>query len=167
MTPNTPQPSFVAMLLRRRYWMLAIILTLAVWAGLALAMRPSNDYASRPYGLTTGIENSALDLLFQLRDARHPELRQRGPSEPITIIEIDDATIKASKVRIQKWPRDLYARLIRSSQPGRGFSHWPGCLSQRRRRRRGRRQSRGPKTDQVDYRSRKRGPRDENVRRRF
>ena len=100
------------MLLRRRYWMLAIILTLAVWAGLALAMRPSNDYASRPYGLTTGIENSALDLLFQLRDARHPELRQRGPSEPITIIEIDDATIKASKVRIQKWPRDLYARLI-------------------------------------------------------
>src|SRR6185295_17878006 len=98
MTSNAQQPSFVAMLLRRRYWMLAIILTLAVWAGLALAMRPSTDFASRPYGLTTGIENSALDLLFQLRDARHPELRQRGLSEPITIIEIDDATIKASKV---------------------------------------------------------------------
>jgi adenylate cyclase len=92
--------------------MLAIILTLAVWAIVALAMRPSQDYASRPYGLTTGIENSALDLLFQLRDARHPDLRQRGLSEPITIIEIDDATIKASGVRIQKWPRDLYARLI-------------------------------------------------------
>lgn len=107
------------MLLRRRYWLAASLLTIAIWAALALAMRPLRDangtYASRPYGLTTGVENSALDLLFQLRDARHPELRKRGEAEPITIIEIDDATIKASGVRIQKWPRDLYARLIDSA----------------------------------------------------
>ncbi|HEY6047241.1 MAG TPA: adenylate/guanylate cyclase domain-containing protein [Pyrinomonadaceae bacterium] len=103
--------------------MLAIILTLAVWAGLLLAMRPAKDadgsYASHPYGLTTGLENSALDLYFQLRDARHPNLRARGPQEPITIIEIDEASIKASNVRLQKWPRDWYARLIdRASQGG-------------------------------------------------
>lgn len=70
------------------------------------------SYATYPYGLTTGLDNQALDLLFQLRDARRPELRTRGEHDPITIIEIDDATIKTSGVRIQKWPRDLYARLI-------------------------------------------------------
>jgi len=70
------------------------------------------SHATYPYGLTTGLDNQALDLLFQLRDARNPQLRTRGEREPITIIEIDDATIKASGVRIQKWPRDLYARLI-------------------------------------------------------
>ena len=115
-TPATHKSSFLSLLLGRRYWLLATLLTVAVWAGLSLAMRPLPDadgsYASRPYGLTTGLENQALDLLFQLRDARHPALRQRGSGEPITIIEIDDATIKASRVRIQKWPRDLYARLI-------------------------------------------------------
>src|SRR5260370_24946492 len=112
----TRKTSFVSSLLLRRYWVLAILLTLAVWAGLALAMRPLKDadgsYASHPYGLTTGLENHALDLFFQLRDARHPNLRQRGLSEPITIIEIDEASIKASNVRLQKWPRDWYARLI-------------------------------------------------------
>lgn len=111
--PTTKKQSFISSLLRRHYWVLAALLTLAVWAGLALAMRPLKDAdGSYPYGVTTGLENNALDLLFQLRDARHPNLRQRGLSEPITIIEIDDATIKASRVRIQKWPRDLYARLI-------------------------------------------------------
>ena len=119
----TSKPSFVAVLLRRRYGVLAIILTLAVWAGLSLAMRPWKDadgsYASRPYGLTTGLENSAVDLFFQLRDARHQELRRRGLTEPITIIEIDEASIKASNVRLQKWPRDWYARLIdRASEGG-------------------------------------------------
>jgi len=119
---STNKPSFISILLRRRYWVLAIILTLAVWAGLSAAMRPLRDsggsYASFPYGLTTGLENHALDLFFQLRDARHQELRQRGLTEPITIIEIDDATIKASRIRIQKWPRDLYARLIDRASVG-------------------------------------------------
>ena len=119
----TRKISFVSSLLRRRYWALPMLLTLAVWAGISLAMRPSLDsggsYASYPYGLTTGLENHALDLLFQLRDARHANLRQRGLAEPITIIEIDDATIKASHVRIQKWPRDLYARLIDRARVGR------------------------------------------------
>ena len=46
-------------------------------------------------------------------------MRTRGEREPVTIIEIDDATIKTSGVRIQKWPRDLYARLIdNASQRG-------------------------------------------------
>src|ERR1700687_3663555 len=119
----TRKTSFVSSLLRRRYWALAMLLTLTVWAGISLAMRPSLDssgsYASYPYGLTSGLENHALDLLFQLRDARHANLRQRGLAEPITIIEIDDATIKASHVRIQKWPRDLYARLIDRARVGR------------------------------------------------
>jgi len=85
-------------------------------------MRPIKDadgsYATYPYGLTTGMDNQALDLLFQIRNARHSELRTRGDREPITIIEIDDATIKASGVRIQKWPRDLYARLIDTASQG-------------------------------------------------
>jgi adenylate cyclase len=115
--------SFVPNLLRRWYWVLAIVLTLVVWVGLALAMRPLKDadgsYASHPYGLMTGLENKALDLFFQVRDARHQNLRSRGLSEPITIIEIDEAAIKASKVRLQKWPRDWYARLVdRASEGG-------------------------------------------------
>lgn len=85
-------------------------------------MRPLKDasgsYASYPYGLVTGVDNDSLDLLFQLRDARNPQLRTRGEREPITIIEIDDATIKTSGVRIQKWPRDLYARLIDNASQG-------------------------------------------------
>ena len=88
-----------------------------------MAMRPLKDasgsYASYPYGLLTGFENQALDLLFQLREARRPETRTRAEREPITIIEIDDYTIRRSNVRIQKWPRDLYARLIdHASQNG-------------------------------------------------
>ena len=115
--------SFVPYMLRNWYWGLAILLTLIVWAGLALAMRPLKDadgsYASHPYGWMTGLENQAVDLLFQLRDARRPNLRSRGLSEAITIIEIDEAAIKASKVRLQKWPRDWYARLIdRASEGG-------------------------------------------------
>ncbi len=115
--------SLVPYLLRRWYWVLATVLTLVIWVGLALAMRPLKDadgsHASHPYGLMTGLENQAIDLFFQLRDARHPDLRSRGLTEPITIIEIDEAAIKASKVRLQKWPRDWYARLIdRASEGG-------------------------------------------------
>jgi adenylate cyclase len=113
---------FVPSLLRRWYWALAIVLTLAIWAGVSLAMRPLRDSdgskASYPYGIMTGLENRALDLLFQLRDVRRPNLRTRGLAEPITMIEIDDASIKASKVRLQKWPRDLYARLVDRANAG-------------------------------------------------
>lgn len=122
MSPDK-KSSFILTLLKRRYWLLALLLTLAVWAGLSLAMRPFRDrdgsYASHPYGLTTGLENQATDLLFQLRDVRNPGLRTRGQQEPITIIEIDEASIRASNVRLQKWPRDWYARLIdRASEGG-------------------------------------------------
>ena len=113
------QHSFIHTLLRRRYWLAAALITVVVWLAVSLLMRPVKDangsFASYPYGLTTGLDNQAIDLLFQLRQARRPEVRARGGREPITIIEIDDATIKASTVRIQKWPRDLYARLIDSA----------------------------------------------------
>lgn len=115
--------STVTNLLRRWYWLLATILTLCVWVGVTLAMRPLTDadgsHASYPYGLITDLDNKALDLLFQLRDARQPNLASRGMREPITIIEIDEESIRASKVRLQKWPRDWYARLIdRASEGG-------------------------------------------------
>jgi len=129
-TPSVPEASkspgtkhsLIYNLLRRRYWLAAALITLIVWAVLSALIRPVKDasgwYATYPYGVTTGLDNQALDLLFQMRDARRPELRTRGQQEPITIIEIDDATIKASGVRIQKWPRDLYARLIDSANQG-------------------------------------------------
>jgi len=111
-----------AHLLSRWYWALAVLLALAVWLGLALALLPRKDadgnYASRPYGLNTGLENKATDLLFQLRDVLRPALRTRGTSEPITIIEIDEQAIKASDVRLQKWRRDWYARLIERASKG-------------------------------------------------
>src|SRR5919198_5450389 len=92
--------SLLSSLLRRRYWALAAGLTLAVWACVALAMRPLREagggYEENPYGLTTPLENRALDLLFQLRDARHTETREHGLKEPITIIEIDERTLRAS-----------------------------------------------------------------------
>ncbi|HEX6626125.1 MAG TPA: adenylate/guanylate cyclase domain-containing protein, partial [Pyrinomonadaceae bacterium] len=62
--------------------------------------------------------NRALDLLFQLRDAMHPETRRRAPSEPITIIKIDEASIRQSNVRLQRWPREYYARLIDRAREG-------------------------------------------------
>ena len=116
------RPSFLSHLLRRRYWALAVGLTLAVWASVALAMRPLREadggYEGNPYGLTTSLENRALDLLFQLRDARHHELRGRGLQEPVTIIEVDERAIRASNVRLQKWPRDWYAKLIDRAREG-------------------------------------------------
>ncbi|HST52633.1 MAG TPA: CHASE2 domain-containing protein [Pyrinomonadaceae bacterium] len=114
--------SFVSNLLRRRYWALALSLTLVVWLAVALAMRPLREegggYEANPYGLTTSLENRALDLLLQLRDARHTEIRGRGLSEPITIIEVDERAIRASNVRLQKWPRDWYARLMDRAREG-------------------------------------------------
>jgi adenylate cyclase len=94
----------------------AAALTLAVWGVLALGMRPLRDvsggYGASPYGLVTPLENRAPDLLFQLRDARRRDSRGRGLAEPITIVEIDEQSIRASNVRLQKWPRDWYARLV-------------------------------------------------------
>jgi adenylate cyclase len=110
-------------LLRRWYWVLTILLTLAIWGALALASLPIEDragsYATRPYGVMSGMEESALDILLQLRDARHHELRERGMNEPITLVEVDEESIRESKVRLQKWPRGWYARLIdRASEGG-------------------------------------------------
>jgi adenylate cyclase len=109
-------------LLRRWYWVLTIILTLVIWGGLALALKPVEDragtYATRPYGFMTGMEDSALDILFQLRDVRQPELRERGKKEAIVIIEVDEDSIKESNVRLQKWPRSWYARLIDRAAEG-------------------------------------------------
>src|ERR1700682_5193733 len=120
--PLAKKKSFGSYLLSRWYWALAIFLAAAVWLGLALALRPSKDtdgnYASSPYGLNTGLENKATDLLFQLRDVLRPGVRARGLSEPITIIEIDEQAIKASGVRLQKWRRDWYARLIERANKG-------------------------------------------------
>ena len=104
-------------LLRRWYWLLVLVLTLLVWGAIALALRPSADdggsYVSRPYGYMTGLEDSALDLLFQLRNTRQKGLQARGLAEPITIIEVDEDSIRESNVRLQKWPRNWYGRLIR------------------------------------------------------
>lgn len=114
--PFIKEDSLVTYALRRRYSVVAVLLTCAVWACVALLMWPLKDadrsYTSYPFGLTTELENRSLDLLFQLRDARHPDMRARGLNEPISIIEIDEASIKTSQVRLQKWPRDWYARLI-------------------------------------------------------
>jgi adenylate cyclase len=121
--PLLTENSLVMYILRRRYWAFVISLTCAIWVLLAFLMYPLKNsdgtYTSYPLGLTTEWENRALDLLFQLRDARHPGLRARGQSEPISIIEIDEASIKVSRVRMQKWPRNWYARLVdRASEGG-------------------------------------------------
>ena len=104
------------------YWLIAILVTVIVWMVLALCLWPLKDadgsYASSPYGLTTNLENKAVDLLFQIRDATNPERRVQGLKEPITIIVIDEESIKASKVRPQKWPRTWYAKLVDSASKG-------------------------------------------------
>jgi hypothetical protein len=64
--------------LGRWYWVLAILLTVGVWLAVGLALYPlpgaDGKYASSPYGLNTGLENIATDLLFQLRDVRRPSI---------------------------------------------------------------------------------------------
>src|SRR5205807_4248548 len=52
------------------------------------------SFASNPYGLSTTLENKALDLLFQLRDVMRPDRRTLGLNEPITLIVIDEASIR-------------------------------------------------------------------------
>jgi adenylate cyclase len=120
--PLAKKKSFASHLLGRWYWAVAVLLAVGVWLGLALALRPLKDaegsYASRPYGLSSELENKASDLLFQLRDVTRPGLRARGQNEPITIIEIDEQAIKASNTRLQKWRRDWYARLIDRASKG-------------------------------------------------
>ena len=85
-------------------------------------MRPMRDvdrsYSTRPYGLTTALENQAVDLLFQLRSWRQKDLRERGKREPIVIIEIDDSSLHAVGLRAQNWPRSNYARLIDKASEG-------------------------------------------------
>jgi len=98
------------------FWLLAASLTAVIWAAAALALRPAEDadgsMTSRPYGWTTGLEDSALDLLFQLRDALRPGLRGRGMQEPIVLVAIDDDSLRAAGLRAQNWPRSDYARLV-------------------------------------------------------
>ncbi len=114
--------AFFSDLLRWWYWLIAILVTFTVWVVLALSLWPLRDsdgsYASSPYGLTTNLENKAVDLLFQLRDVLNPNRRGQGLKEPITIIVIDEESIKASKVRPQKWPRAWYAQLVDSASKG-------------------------------------------------
>ncbi|MFL6209162.1 MAG: CHASE2 domain-containing protein [Pyrinomonadaceae bacterium] len=110
-------------LVRRWYWVLALMLSLAIWGALALAMRPMADangkITSYPYGLVTSLEDFGLDFLFQMRDVLHPDMRERGRGEPITVIGVDEATIHAANIRLQNFPRSYYARLIeRASQGG-------------------------------------------------
>ncbi len=104
------------------YTALALLLTLFIWFLLSQAMDPRPDldgsFASHPYGLTTALENQATDLLFQLRDLRHPESRQRGHEEPITIIGIDEGSLQSAGLRAQNWPRSNYARLIHRASEG-------------------------------------------------
>ncbi len=114
---------FIAYALRRWYYALALALVIAIGGLLALVMRPTPDagglsYATRPYGLTTGIENIAVDLLFQMRDVWRKDGRERGRNEPITIIEIDDKTIGAAGVQTQKFSRTAYAPLIERASLG-------------------------------------------------
>jgi len=118
----TRYKSFSSYALCHRYWLLSTILTLLVWGGLAYWLRPQREldgsFATYPYGLGSSLENRALDQLFLLRDALHASKRIRGQYEPITIIEIDEGTIRESGVRLQKWRRDWYARLIERASLG-------------------------------------------------
>ena len=100
----------------RGYGLLCAGLTLLLGALLILGLVPIRDgdgtYTSRPYGLSTGLENRALDLLFQLR--------RSGPraSDPVVIVGIDDEAVRAMGVRAQNWPRSLYARLVDAAHEG-------------------------------------------------
>ncbi len=110
-------------LLREWYWALAIGLAVVIWGALVLAMYPMTDangkFTSYPYGLVTPLEEFGLDILFQMRNVAHPDRLERGQKEPITIIGVDEATIRAKKYRLQNWPRSYYAQLIdRASQGG-------------------------------------------------
>jgi len=104
------------------FWALAALLTAAIWALTALALRPAPDpdgsLTTRPYGWTTGLEDSALDLLFQLREATAPSSRGRGLQEPVVLVAIDDAAVRAAGIRVPSWPRSDYARLVELASQG-------------------------------------------------
>lgn len=108
-------------LLRRRYVLLAAIVTFALWLVVALGLYPlksaDGTYSHYPYGLLTRLENQGVDLLYQLRDALHPEREEQARREPITIIAVDDRSIKLSEKRPHLW-RELYARLIDVANEG-------------------------------------------------
>ncbi len=121
--PKQRKASLASTLLRQWYWAVALGLSLIIWGALTLAMRPMTDangkFTSYSYGLFTSLEESGLDFLFQMRDVLHPEQRERGLQEPITIIGVDEDTIRTSSIRLQNFPRSYYARLIdRASQGG-------------------------------------------------
>lgn len=120
--PPKRKVSIASYLLRHWYWALALGLSLLIWGALTLAMRPMTDangkFTSYSYGLVTSLEESGLDFLFQMRDVLHPDQRERGLGEPITIIGVDEETIHESNVRLQNWPRSYYARLIDRASKG-------------------------------------------------
>ncbi|MBD0372470.1 MAG: adenylate/guanylate cyclase domain-containing protein [Pyrinomonadaceae bacterium] len=108
-------------LLRRRYVLLAALVTFILWLIVTLCLYPlksaDGTYSHYPYGLLTRLENQGADLLYQLRDALHPERAEQARREPITIIAIDERSIKLSKTRPLFW-RDRYARLIEIANEG-------------------------------------------------
>ena len=59
------------------------------WVALALSLWPFRDadgsYASSPYGLTTNLENKAVDLMFQLRDVVKPDRRAQAVRNPLPL----------------------------------------------------------------------------------
>lgn len=101
--------------------LLAALVTLVIWLLVAAALYPlrsaDGTYSHYPYGLLTRLENQGADLLYQLRDALNPERAERAVSEPITIIVIDERSIKLSQKRPYLW-RDLYARLVEMADRG-------------------------------------------------
>ncbi len=111
---------FADLLRGRGYGILALLLTLAIWLAVGLALVPLHDadgsYTSYPYGLATGLENRSLDLLFQLR--RSNPGAKRGTKEPVVILGVDEEAIQAMGVRAQHWPRSFYARLVDAAHRG-------------------------------------------------
>lgn len=110
-----PKSKALPQLLHRRYALLAVLVTLTLWIAVAASLYPlkSGDgtYSHYPYGLLTRLDAQGADLLFQLRDALRPERAAQARSEPITIIAVDERSIKESKKRPHLW-RDSYARLV-------------------------------------------------------
>lgn len=115
------QSKTLPQLLSRRYVLLAALVTFILWLVVSLCLYPlksaDGTYSHYPYGLLTRLENQGGDLLYQLRDALRPERAERARSEPITIIAIDERSIKLSKTRPYLW-RDRYARLVEIADAG-------------------------------------------------
>ena len=92
----------------------SLALTLLVWLVMALAITRGGGSASQklaqPYGPTTSLEEHALDLLFQLRNARRPALRLRGEREPIVIVGRSAPLGRCSCHQTQPMPARIAAR---------------------------------------------------------